>query len=150
MDHPLGSKELRALLYSVGLPRTEEEEHTLDCLAKSYRKMGFRIPSSGLAGELNALYSKSESAGSAVLPLAVSLISEHVRQSLELNGIAPYRLTPGKKKGLSDGAFSKAYHSLARDFMDTVERYRELRFRSLQLATKRINAVLTTGGEKKK
>lgn len=135
MEHPLGTKALRALLYMVGLPRTAEEEQIFADMAQAYEKMAPQTHAPHLRTffELEELY-----LGTNTLTTAAKVMSElfYERAFLTLE------LAQSTDGSTTNEDRSKTFHEAAQDTSKCHQHRRELGLRTLQVAVKRLEAAL--------
>ncbi len=135
MEHPLGTKALRALLYSVGLPRTAEEEQIFADTAQAYEKMAPQTQAQHLwtLFQLDELYLGTD-AFIVVAKVMSELYYERAYLTLELAKSAHGLAQPEDR--------SKAFRKAEEDARKCRQHFRELLLLTLRVAAKRIEATL--------
>lgn len=151
MNHRLGTKTFWALLYSVGLPRTSEEEKILADLAQAYAKLSARIAARIQAPKLlavwhclNDVYEETQKR-TAVAKVMTRFFLERALLMAVVADMTFGSTADAELKRTQ--ACSRAFDEARNDTRTFHEHCRELRLVTLQYAAKHLEEVLNECAE---
>lgn len=137
MDHPLVSKPLRALLYSLGLPRTAAEKKVFSDVAQAHNEAYAQLDDWTAIHRLDDLYLQTNALTSDAKVMSKLFFARYFL-TVELTDLTSGS-TPNAK---NNGAAGNALYDTYRDTNKCDKQSRDLRLLTLQVAVKRIEAAL--------
>ena len=146
MEHPLASKPLRALLYSLGLPRTAAEEKVFSDLAQAQDEVAAQLDDWTVFHRLDDLYLQTNALTSHAKVMSTVFLARYFLTS-ELTDLT-YGSTPDAQAKRKE-ADAKALYDSFQDTNKYDKQSRDLRLLTLQVAVKRIKAALRECAKKK-